>query len=90
MLHLMHPTDHLNETTVRIWEGVEARLRDMGLSPISHKIYQKPYLSIYDSVGYPVGWCVLDFIKFDGEGLRPRGNTRAPLRLCAFGYFLYR
>jgi hypothetical protein len=39
----------------------------MGLSPISHKIYQKPYPSIFDSVAYLMGWHVLDFIKFDGE-----------------------
>jgi hypothetical protein len=36
------PTNHLNETTARIWEGVEARRRDMGPSLISHRIYQKP------------------------------------------------
>jgi hypothetical protein len=42
----------------------------MWLSPISHKIYQKPYSSIFDSVAYPTGWHVLDFIKFDGEGSR--------------------
>jgi hypothetical protein len=60
----------LNETTARIWEGVEARLSDMGLSPISHKIYQNPYPSIFDSVAYPAGWRVPDFIKFDGEGSR--------------------
>jgi hypothetical protein len=64
------PADHLNETTTRIWEGVEARLRDMGLSLISHRIYQKPYLSIFDSVAYPVIWHVPDFTKFDGEGSR--------------------
>jgi hypothetical protein len=64
------PTDRLNETTARIWEGVEARLRDMGLSPISHRIYQKPYPSIFYSVAYPVGWRVPDFSKFDGEGSR--------------------
>jgi hypothetical protein len=58
----------LNETTARIWEGVEARLRDMGLSHISHRIYQKPYPSIFDSVAYPAGWHVPDFSKFDGEG----------------------
>jgi hypothetical protein len=62
--------DHLNETTTKIWEGVEARPRDMGLSPISHRIYQKPYLSIFDSVAYPAGWHVSDFTKFDGEGSR--------------------
>jgi hypothetical protein len=62
------PADRLNETTARISEGVEARLRDMGLSPISHRIYQKLYLSIFDSVAYPTGWCVPDFTKFDGEG----------------------
>jgi hypothetical protein len=28
------PADHLNETTAIIWEGVEARLRDMGLVPL--------------------------------------------------------
>jgi hypothetical protein len=42
----------------------------MGLSPTSHKIYQKPCPSIFDSVAYLAGWCVLDFIKFDGEGSR--------------------
>jgi hypothetical protein len=40
----------------------------MWLSPISHKIYQKPYPSIFDSVAYPAGWCVPYFSKFDGEG----------------------
>jgi hypothetical protein len=64
------PTGHLNKTTTRIWEGVKARLRDMGISPISHKIYQNLYPSIFDSVAYPTGWHVLDFIKFDGEGSR--------------------
>jgi hypothetical protein len=64
------PIGHLNETTARIWEGVEARLRDMGLSPISYKIYQKSYPSIFDLVAYPAGWHVPDFIKFDGEGSR--------------------
>jgi hypothetical protein len=64
------PTGRLNETTARIWEGVKARLRDIGLSPISHKTYQKPYLSIFDSVPYLAGWRVPDFIKFDGEGSR--------------------
>jgi hypothetical protein len=62
------PTDRLNETTARIWEGVEARLRDMGLSPISHRIYQKSYPSIFDSVAYPAGWRVPNFSKLDGEG----------------------
>jgi hypothetical protein len=42
----------------------------MGLSPTSHKIYQKLYPSIFDSVAYLARWCVLDFIKFDGEGSR--------------------
>jgi hypothetical protein len=60
----------LNETTARIWEGVEARLRDMGLSPNSHRIYQKSYPSIFDSVAYPVGWRVPNIIKFDGEDSR--------------------
>jgi hypothetical protein len=64
------PTDCLNETTNRIWDSVEARLRDMWLSPISHRIYQKPYLSIFDSVAYPTGWCIPDFSKFDGESFR--------------------
>jgi hypothetical protein len=64
------PTDHLNETTARIWEGVDARLRDMGLSHISHRINQKPYPSIFDSVAYPAGWHVPNFSKFDGEGSR--------------------
>jgi hypothetical protein len=49
------PTDCLNKTTARIWEGVKARLRDMGLSPINHQIYQKLYPSIFDSVAYPAG-----------------------------------
>jgi hypothetical protein len=64
------PTGHLIETTARIWEGVEASLRYMGLSPISHMIYKKLYPSIFDSVAYPVGWRILDFSKFDGEGSR--------------------
>jgi hypothetical protein len=64
------PTNHLNETTARIWEGVEARLGDMGLSPISHWIYQKPYPSIFDSVAYPAGWRIPDFSKFHSEGSR--------------------
>jgi hypothetical protein len=57
----------LNQTTAIIWEGVEARLRDLGFSPISHKIYQKQYPSIFDSVAYPAGWRVPNFIKFYGK-----------------------
>jgi hypothetical protein len=64
------PTNRVNKTTTRICEVVEARLRDMGLSPISHRIYQKPYLNIFDSVAYLVGWHVPDFSKFDMEGSR--------------------
>jgi hypothetical protein len=40
----------------------------MGLSPISHRIYQKSYPSIFNLVAYPTGWRVPDFAKFDGEG----------------------
>jgi hypothetical protein len=64
------PLDCLNETIARIWEGVEASLRDMGLSPISHRIYQKLYPSIFNSVAYPTGWHVPDFTKSEGEGSR--------------------
>jgi hypothetical protein len=66
--HALPPISHLNETTARIWEGVEGRLKDIGLSPISHKIYQKLYPTIFDSVASPACWCVPDFIKIDGEG----------------------
>jgi hypothetical protein len=61
-------TNRLNETTTRIWEGVKGRLRDIGLSPISHWIYEKLYPSIFNLVAYPVGWHVPDFSKFDGKG----------------------
>jgi hypothetical protein len=64
------PTDNLNEITARIWDSVEARLRDMVLSPISHRIYQKPYPGIFDPVAYPAIWRVLDFSKFDGKDSR--------------------
>jgi hypothetical protein len=57
------PADHLNETTARIWEGVETRLRDMGLSPVSHRIYQKLYPGIFDSVAYPAGWIAFFIIN---------------------------
>jgi hypothetical protein len=42
----------------------------MGLSPISHRIYQKMYPIIFNLVAYPAGWRVPDFSKFDGEGSR--------------------
>jgi hypothetical protein len=42
----------------------------MGLSPISNRIYQKSYPSIFDSVAYPAGWRIPDFSKFDSEGSR--------------------
>jgi hypothetical protein len=42
----------------------------MRLSPISHRIYPKLYLSIFDLVVYPTGWCDPNFTKFDGEGSR--------------------
>jgi hypothetical protein len=65
------PHDRLNETTTRIWEVSKLGLRrDMGLSPISHRIYQKLYPSIFDSVAYHAGWRIPDFSKFDGEGSR--------------------
>jgi len=59
-----------SDATAKIWEGIESKLRDLGLTPTSHRIYQKPYPSIFDSVSYPAGWRVPDFIKFDGEGTR--------------------
>jgi hypothetical protein len=39
------------------------------LSNKSH-IYQKPYLSHFDLVPNPVGWCTPDFLKFNGEDNR--------------------
>jgi hypothetical protein len=71
----------------------------MGLSPISHRICQKPYPSIFDSVAYPTGWRAPDFIKFDGEVSR---TTRehvsqylaqlgevSSVEAFSFNYFLY-
>jgi hypothetical protein len=58
------------EVSMSSSEGVEGRVRDMGLSPISHRIDQKPYPGIFDSIAYPVGWRILDFSKFDGDGSR--------------------
>ena len=45
----------------QLWEilGVDVGNRD--------RVYQKPYPSSIDSVPYPVGWRVLDFVKFSGE-----------------------
>jgi hypothetical protein len=31
------------------------------------RVYQKSYLSYFDSVPYPMGWHILDFVKFNGE-----------------------
>jgi hypothetical protein len=74
-LHHTHPTGYLIETTARIWEGVEARLRDMGLSPICHKIYQKPYrvsLIWLHILWVGVSQILLNLIV---RVLAPRGNT---------------
>ena len=33
-------------------------------------LHQKPYPNDFDLVSYPVGWCVPDFIKFNGDDNR--------------------
>ena len=34
------------------------------------KIYQKPYPAYFDSVGYPTGWRLPEFMKFNGDDNR--------------------
>jgi len=33
-------------------------------------LYQKSYPDNFDLVSYPIGWCVPDFIKFNGDDNR--------------------
>jgi hypothetical protein len=33
-------------------------------------VYEKPYHRYFDSVVYPIGWCILNFMKFNGEDSR--------------------
>ena len=64
-------SDHENDFTTRIWEDIERKFRELRWSSEGRsRTYQKPYPFIYDSVPYPAGWHVSDFIKFDGESPR--------------------
>jgi hypothetical protein len=49
-------------------EQVARMLREFRLEPKGRvRTYQKPYPEFFDSVSYPRGFRVLDFVKFTGE-----------------------
>jgi len=51
------------------WEELCQQLREILGVDVGNRdrVYQKPYPSYIDSVPYPTGWRVPDFIKFNGE-----------------------
>jgi hypothetical protein len=52
-------------------DQVMCTLRDLSFVTKGHaRSYQKPYLDYFDSVPYPRGFRVPDFVKFTGEDLR--------------------
>jgi hypothetical protein len=49
-------------------EQVARTLREFGLEPKGRaRTYNKPYPNFFDTVPYPMGFRVLNFIKFTGE-----------------------
>jgi hypothetical protein len=53
-------------------EGVRKQvtrmLRELGFAPKGqNNVYQQPYPEYFDTVSYPTGFRVLDFIKFTGD-----------------------
>ena len=94
--------NHVDDFTSKIREGIERKFRELGWACEGHsQTYQKPYPFYYDSVAYPVSWCVPDFMKFDGEGpsttwrhisqyLAQLGEAGSiePIRVCFFSLSL--
>ena len=42
----------------------------LGIDLGSSRLYQKPYPLEFDFVSYPTGWCIPEFIKFNGDDSR--------------------
>ena len=42
----------------------------LGIDLGSSRLYQKPYPLEFDFVSYPAGWCIPEFIKFNGDDSR--------------------
>jgi hypothetical protein len=54
--------------TESVRDQVTRTLREFGLEPRGRaKTYQKPYPEFFDTMPYPRGFRVLDFVKFTGE-----------------------
>jgi hypothetical protein len=52
-------------------EQVTMTLREMGISPMGHaRVYQKPYPEYFDTIPYPMGFRVPDFMKFIADDAR--------------------
>ena len=54
--------------TERVRDQVARTLRELGFAPRNRaRAYQKPYPEYFDTVPYPRGFRVPDFVKFTGE-----------------------
>jgi hypothetical protein len=59
------------EMSEGVKDKVTQRLQELGFSPkCQTKTYQKPYHGYFDSVPYPGGFTVFNFVKFTGENAR--------------------
>jgi hypothetical protein len=52
-------------------EQIAQMLSEIGFTPMGHgRAYQKPYLENFDTIPYPKGFRVPDFLKFTGDDAR--------------------
>ena len=66
------PLNMVEECLAVFKEDLKKQIREtFGVEmPNRSRTYQKPYPSFFDSVPYPAGWRVPDFVKFSGEDSR--------------------
>jgi hypothetical protein len=61
----------IGEVSEGVREQITRTLRELGFTlKVRTKAYQKPYTKNFDSLPYPQGFSVLDFIKFTGDDSR--------------------
>jgi hypothetical protein len=54
-------------------EQIAKTLREFRFSPKSHaRTYQKPYPEYFDTIPYPRGFRIPDFLRFNGDDARTK------------------
>jgi hypothetical protein len=57
--------------TKGVREQIARTLREFGFTPKGHaRVYRKPYPEYFDTIPYPRGFWVPDFMKFMGDNTR--------------------